>query len=131
MNLQMVQRLTAYTEELAILVKDRRVAKTIPKKDAHDCGSKGCGRGVSDRFHASEAAHTVGSNEVRVRALEPSVLSSDVCVEVYDQKRGLNWKVVNKFRQFSTSWVGESAARACQAHAFNVPVHPRPVKAKP
>jgi hypothetical protein len=107
------------------------VAKTVSKKNAHDSRSKGRGRGISNGFHASEAAHTARANQVRVRTLEPSVLSSNVCVEVYDQKRGLDWKVVNKFRQFSTSWVGESAARACQAHAFNVPVHPRPVKAKP
>jgi hypothetical protein len=98
MNLQKVQRLAAYTEELAILVEDRHVAKTIPKKDAHDYGSRGRGRGVSDRFHASEAAHTTGSNEVRVRALEPSVLSSDVCVKVDYQKWGLDWKIIHKLR---------------------------------
>ena len=98
MNLQKVQRLAAYTKELAILAEDRRVAKTIPKKDAHDCGSKGRGRGVSDRFHASKAAHSAGSNEVRVRALEPSMLSSDVCIKVDYQKWGLDWKIIHKFR---------------------------------
>jgi hypothetical protein len=96
-NLQKVQRLAAYAKELAVLVQDCHVAKTVSKKNAHEGRSEGGGRGISNRFHASKAAHTACADEVRVRTLEPSVLSSNVCVEVNDQKRSLDRKVVHKF----------------------------------
>jgi hypothetical protein len=105
-DLEEIQCFAADTVEFTILVEDCSVAKTISKENTHNGRGKSGGRWVRDGFHASKAAHSAGSDEVRVRSFKPGMFPGDISIEIDYQKWGLDREVVDKLGGLSATRVG-------------------------
>jgi cell division FtsZ-interacting protein ZapD len=92
------------THEFGVLVKDDRVAKTVPENDAHEGGCKCFSGSVRNWFHRSKGTHSTAGDKI-LGTFETFDGTGLVVVDMEDHHRCLNWEVINQLTRFGFGWV--------------------------
>jgi hypothetical protein len=94
------------THEFGVLVKDDRVAKTVPENDAHEGGGKCFSGSVQNWFHRSKGTHSTAGDKIYFGTFKTFDGTGLVGVDVEDHHRCLNREVIDQLAQFGFGWVG-------------------------